>query len=145
MVPIGIASVDASFLLNPYILGFVIITMLGFGLVGFFLFIRPYMLYRKYPTVQVEADDEFLYIHANKEAKIPLDSLTEATVYTNLPFLLQKEFVAEILIHMFSEEYGDIVLEIPEHGTFKLRFVTQVQSTADDLTRFISNTVNSRR
>ena len=33
-------------------------------------------LYLKLPDVQLEYDDEFLYIHSKKEAKIPLDDLT---------------------------------------------------------------------
>ena len=39
---------------------------------GHLRFVRPYCLYLKLPEIQAEYDDEFLYIHAKKEAKIPL-------------------------------------------------------------------------
>ena len=142
-LPICILSIDVTLITNPYVLGVVAIGMLFFGLVGYFGFIRPYILYRKYPEVQAETDGEYLYIHANKEEKIPLSRLTEATVYVHLPFLLQKEFLRWIIIHFLSEEYGDIVLEIPGYGKYKLRFVARVQNTANELTRFFEGAMNN--
>ena len=142
ILPIGIISIDPVLLLNPYVLGIVVFGMLMFGLVGFFIFIRPYLLYRKLPAVQAEFDGEFLYIHSKKEAKIPLAALNEATVYVELPYLLQKEFLDEILVHLFSEKYGNILLEVPGHGNYRMYFVSHVQETADELIRFIEKAMN---
>ena len=140
--PIGIFVADPQLMANPYVLGFVAIVMVFFGLLGFLLFIRPYIMYNKTPEVLAEADDEFLYIHGKKEAKIPLNSLTEATVHYDLPFIYQKEFLREFIIHLFSDEYGTIILEIAGYGSFKMRFVPQVKKTADELTRFIEGEMN---
>ena len=142
ILPISIISIDPALLLNPYVLGIVVFGMLMFGLVGFFIFIRPYLLYRKLPAVQAEFDGEFLYIHSKKEAKIPLAALNEATVYVELPYLLQKEFLDEILVHLFSEKYGNILLEVPGHGNYRMYFVSHVQETADELIRFIEKAMN---
>ena len=142
VLPLGIAFIDAALLLNPYVLGVVLIGMFFFGLVGYFIFIRPFLLYRKMPAVQAETDGEFLYIHAKKEAKISLADLSEATVYVELPYLLQKEFLYEFLIHLFSEKYGNILLEIPGHGKYRMYFVSRVQETADGLIRFIDEAMN---
>ena len=142
ILPAGIISIDAALLLNPYVLGVVLAGMLMFGLVGYFIFIRPFLLFRKMPAVQAETDGEFLYIHAKKEAKIPLAELSEATVYVELPYLLQKEFLDEIIVHLCSERYGNILLEIPGHGKYRLYFVSQVQETADSLIRFIDKAMN---
>ena len=142
LLPIGILCIDPALLLNPYVLGVVLIGMLMFGLVGYFIFIRPFLLFRKMPAVQAETDGEFLYIHAKKEAKIPLAELTSATVYVELPYLLQKEFLDEILVHLFSEKYGNILLEVPGHGNYRMYFVSHVQETADELIRFIEKAMN---
>ena len=142
-LPIGILAADPALMANPYILGVVAIGMLFFGLVGYFCFIRPYVLYRKLPSVQAETDGEYLYIHTKKEAKIPLSALSSATVYTHLPFLYQKEFLREFLIHIFSDEYGDIVLEIPGYGKYKMRFVAHVKEEANALHYFLQGVMNS--
>ena len=135
-------SIEPEFLTNPVVIAIVLSGMLFFGLVGFFSFVLPYILYRKAPEVMAEADDEFLYIHGKKEAKIPLNSLTEATVHYDLPFIYQKEFLREFIIHLFSDEYGTIILELAGYGSFKMRFVPQVKKTADELTRFIEGEMN---
>ena len=142
-LPLGIALTDITLMSNPYVLGVVGIGMLLFSLVGYFIFIRPYILYRKLPAVQVETDGEFLYIHSKKEAKIPLLSLESATVYVELPYILQKEFLSEFIIHIFSEHYGTVILEIPGYGKFKMRFVSNAEDTADNLIRFIKDTLDS--
>lgn len=141
-LPIGILVTDASLLANPYLLGVVLVAMLLFGLVGYFRCIRPYLLYQKYPEVQAETDGEFLYIHAKKEAKIPLSEITEADVQVNLPYLLQKEFLYDLVIHLLSERYGDVILELPGHGTYKMRFVAEAEETADQLIRFLDKAMN---
>ena len=136
-LPAGIMAIDIALMANPYVVGVVIIGILMFASVGFFGFIRPYILYRKLPDVQAETDGEFLYIHAKKEAKIPLSSLSDAYVRVELPYLLQKEFLAEFIIHLFSEEYGNVVLEIPGKGSYRMRFVSHAKDAANELRYFI--------
>ena len=136
-LPVGIALTDVTLMLNPYVLGVVGVGMLFFGLVGYFIFIRPYILYRKLPAVQAETDGEFLYIHSKKEAKIPLSNLESATVYVDLPYIYQKEFLSEFIIHIFSEYYGTVILELPGYGKFKMRFVANAEESGDNLIRFI--------
>ena len=140
-LPAGIMSIDIALMANPYVVGVVFIGILMFASVGFFCFVRPYILYRKLPDVQAETDSEFLYIHAKKEAKIPLSELSGAYVRIELPYLLQKEFLAEFIIHLFSEEYGNVVLEIPGKGSYKMRFVSHAKAAANELACFI-DTVN---
>jgi hypothetical protein len=44
-----------------------------------------------------------------------------------------------LIIFFLSEKFGDIDLEIPNYGKYKLRFVANVQQTADELIGFIEN------
>ena len=136
-LPAGILSIDVALMTNPYVLGVVLIGILIFGSVGFFCFVRPYLLYRRLPEVQADTDGEFLYIHTKKEARIPLSELSGAYVRVELPYLLQKEFLAEFIIHLFSEEYGNVVLEIPGKGTYRMRFVSHAKDAANELAYFI--------
>ena len=140
--PVAILMFDASLFLNPYVLGVVLIGMLMFGLYAYFLFIRPYLLYPKLPEVMVEADGEYLYIHGKKEAKIPLADLDGTSTFVHLPFLFSSEFAAIFVTYMLSEKYGDIDLDIPGYGSYKLRFVSNVQETADKLIAFINEELN---
>jgi hypothetical protein len=142
MLPVGIMQVDPSMLLNPYVLGVVIIGMLMFGLFAYFLFIRPYFIYRKSPDVLAETDGEYLYVYGKKQAKIPLSELEGASVFVSLPFLYSKELIAVLMIHLFSEQYGDLTLDIPGYGSYKLRFVSNVRETADELLTFLNESVN---
>ena len=142
MLPVGIMQVDPSMLLNPYVLGVVIIGMLMFGLFAYFLFIRPYFIYRKSPDVLAETDGEYLYLYGKKQAKIPLSELEGASVFVSLPFLYSKEFIAVLMIHLFSEQYGDLTLDVPGYGSYKLRFVSNVRETADELLSFLNESVN---
>ena len=141
-LPLGIALIDVALLLNPYLLGFVFIVMLAFCAVGYFCFIHPYALYRRMPEVLAETDGEYLYIHAKKEARIPLAEISDATVRFELPFILQKGFLRELMIHLCSEEYGDVILETEGHGTYKMRFVSYAQRTANELASFIYAATN---
>ena len=141
-LPLGIMFADSSLMTNPYILGTIFIGMLFFALVGFICFIRPYILYRKFPEVQAETDGEFLYIHTKKEAKIPLASISKVYVRADLPYLLQKEFISEFLVHMFSGEYGNVVLEISGYGKYKMRFIAQAKATEQELALFLNNAMN---
>ena len=142
-LPVGILVVDVSLLANPFVFGVVLFGIIFLGLIGYFSFIRPYVLYCKLPKVLAETDGEFLYIHLKKEAKIPLAELSDADVRIELPYLLQKEFLNEIIIHLFSEEYGNVVLEIPNYGTYKMRFVANVKYVAEELAGFISQIDNN--
>ena len=142
MLPVGIVQVDPSMLLNPYVLGVVIIGMLMFGLFAYFLFIRPYFIYRKSPDVLAETDGEYLYLYGKKQAKIPLSELEGASVFVSLPFLYSKELIAVLMIHLFSEQYGDLTLDVPGYGSYKLRFVSNVRETADELLTFLNESVN---
>ena len=142
MLPVGIMQVDPSMLLNPYVLGVVIIGMLMFGLFAYFLFIRPYFIYRKSPDVFAETDGEYLYVYGKKQAKIPLSELEGASVFVSLPFLYSKEFIAVLMIHLFSEQYGDLTLDVPGYGSYKLRFVSNVRETSDELLTFLNESVN---
>ena len=141
-LPIGLFALDVTLMANPYVWCVVLGGMLFFGLVGYFCWVRPYILYHKYPAVQVETDGEFLYIHTKKEAKIPLSEIEQISLDVNLPYLLQASFAREFIIHMFSEEYGDIDLEILGYGTYKMRFVSHAEDTMDDLYEFLTGILN---
>ena len=142
-LPLGIASVNLALLINPYVFGIVLIGILAFGSVGYFFFVRPYLLYQKIPAVQAETDGEFLYIHSKKEAKIPLSELADATVFVELPYILQKEFLHELIIHLGSEEYGNILLEVPKYGKYRMYFVSYAQAAANELEYFMHNATNN--
>ena len=141
-LPLGLLLTNPAILAEPMTWGVLLPGMLFFAFAGYLCFVRPYILYRKFPEVQAETDGEYLYIHANKEAKIRLADITEANVQVDLPYILQKEFIKEILMHFFSEKYGNVVLEIEGYGTYKMRFVAHAQDTADDLIRFIDQAMN---
>ena len=138
----GIIATDPSLILNPYVLGVVLIGMLMFASFAYFLFIRPYFMYRKSPEVLAETDGEYIYIHGKKEAKIPLSDFEGATVTFELPFIYSKEFIAVLLTHLFSEKYGDLILDVPGYGSYRMRFVSDVQATANSLLNFINNSIS---
>ena len=93
LLPGSIAVQDASLLLNPFVLGTVLVGMVMFGSFAYFLFIRPYFLYRKSPEVLAETDGEYLYIHGKKEAKRPLADLSDCIVDYTLPFVIFHGFI----------------------------------------------------
>ena len=130
---------DVSLILNPYVLGVVVIGMLMFGSFAYFLFMRPYFLYRKSPDVLAETDGEYLYIHGKKEAKIPLSAFEGGMVTYHLPFIYSNELVAVLLVFLFSEKYGDLIVDVPEYGTYKMHFVANVMASADELTKYLCN------
>ena len=136
-LPIAVLSGDASLLLDPYVLGVVVIGMLMFGSFAYFLFIRPYRIYRKSPEVLAETDGEYVYVYGNKQAKIPLSAFEGAMVTYHLPFVYSKELIAVLMIHLFSEKYGDLILDAPGYGSYKLCFVCNVKETADELMTFL--------
>ena len=140
-LPVSILVGDPSLLLNPYVLGVVLAGMLLFGFFVYFLSVRPYRAYRNSPEVLVEADQEYLYIHGKKEAKIPLAELDGTSTFVHLPFLYSNELVAVLFVHLFSEEYGDLDLDIPGYGSFKLKYVSNVRRTSDELIAFINKSL----
>jgi hypothetical protein len=142
-LPVSIMSGDPSLILNPYVLGVVLIGMLMFGLFAYFLFMRPYFIYRKEPEVLTETDGEYLYIHGKKEAKIPLADLDGTSYFIHFPFLYSNELVATLVTHLLSEKYGDLDLDIPGYGSYKLRFVSDVYATANALMAFINQAINN--
>ena len=142
-LPCAILFYDATLLLNPYLLGTVIVAIVILCSLGFFAFIRPYLIYRKLPAVLAECDGEFLYIHSKKEAKIPISALSDALIFTDLPYLLHQDLVREFIIHIFSEEYGHIILDIPEYGKYKLYFVSHVKTTSDRLIRALGDALDN--
>ena len=144
LLPVGIIAEDASLMLNPYVFGVVAIGMLMFGSFAYFLFMRPYFLYRKSPEVLAETDGKYIYIYGQKQAKIPLSDFDGAVITFQLPFIYSKELIAVLLTYFFSEKYGDLILDVPGYGSYKLRFVANAQDAANKLTYFIQNEINDQ-
>jgi hypothetical protein len=144
-LPVGIIVGDPSLILNPFVLGVVLVGMLMFASFAWFAFIRPYFLYRKAPEVLAETDGEYLYIHGKKQAKIPLSELEGSSTFVHYPFLYSNEFIATLVTHFLSEKYGDLDLDVPGYGSYKLRFVSNVKKTADELIAFINEELNKER
>jgi hypothetical protein len=142
-IPISIFCLAPDLLKEPLAWGIALGIMLFFGLVGYGLFVHPYRLYLKLPDVQMEYDDEFLYIHGKKEAKIPLAEITYVQITAELPFLLHESFLREILIHLCSDEYGRIDLDIDGFGSYKLYFVPYAKRMEGELLRFFDGVMNN--
>ena len=142
VLPVSILVVDASLLLNPFLLSVILGAMAIFGLLAYFLFIRPYFLYQKMPEVLVETDGEYVYIYGKKEAKIPLSDFDGAMVTYELPFIFSSEFLMLFLAYFLSEKYGDLVLDVPGYGSYKLHFVANVKASADDFLSFLNAELN---
>ena len=142
-IPISIFCLAPNLLRVPLAWVIVLGIMLFFGLVGYGLFVSPYRLYLRLPDVQAEYDDEFLYIHSKKEAKIPLADLTYVNITAELPFLLHESFLREILIHLCSDEYGKIDLDIDGFGSYKLYFVPHAKEMESELLRFFDGVMNN--
>ena len=142
-IPISIFCLAPDLLREPLAWGIALGIVLFFGLVGYGLFVRPYRLYLKLPDVQLEHDDEFLYIHSKKEAKIPLAELTYVRITAELPFLLHESFLREILIHLCSDEYGKIDLDIEGFGSYKLYFVPHAEDMESELLGFFNGVMNN--
>ena len=142
-LPVGLFCVAPMLLTEPLAWVIVLGGMLFFGLVGYGLFVPPYRLYLKLPEIQAEYDDEFLYIHSKKEAKIPLAEITYVHITAELPFLLHESFLREILIHFCSDEYGRIDLDIDGFGSYKLYFVHHAKDMEGELFRFFDGVMNN--
>ena len=141
-IPVSIFCVAPDLLKEPLGWGVALGALLFFGLVGYGLFVHPYRLYLRLPDVQMEYDDEFLYIHSKKEAKIPLAELTYVNITAELPFLLHGSFWREILIHFCSDEYGRIDLDIDGFGRYKLYFVPNAKEMEGKLLGFFNGVMN---
>ena len=142
-IPVSIFCIAPALLRKPLAWGIVFGIILFFGLVGYGIFARSYRLYIKLPEIQAEYDDEFLYIHSKKEAKIPLADLTCVHITAELPFLLHKSFLREILIHLCSDEYGRINLDIDGFGCYNLYFVPHAKDMESELLRFFDGVMNN--
>ena len=142
-IPISIFCLAPDLLREPLAWGIVLGVILFFGLVGYGLFVHPYRLYRRLPEVLAEYDDEFLYIHSKKEAKIPLAELTYVNITAELPFLLHESFLREMLIYFCSDEYGRIDLDIDGFGSYKLYFVPHAEDMEGELLRFFNDVMNN--
>ena len=142
-IPISIFCIAPDLLTEPLAWGIVAGIVLFFGLIGYGIFVRPYRLYLKLPEIQAEYDDEFLYIHSKKEAKIPLAEITYVHITAELPFLLHESFLREMLIHLCSDEYGRIDLDIDGFGSYKLYFVPHAKAMESELFRFFDGVMNN--
>ena len=142
-IPVSMFCLVPDLLKEPLAWGIAFGIMLFFGLVGYGLFVHPYRLYLRLPDVQMEYDDEFLYIHSKKEAKIPLADLTYVHITAELPFLLHESFLREILIHLCSDEYGKIALDIDGFGSYKLYFVPYAADMEGKLLNFFNDVMNN--
>ena len=138
VLPVTILILDPTLFLNPTILGIVIVVVLFFGLIGYFTFIRPYIVYKKLPQVLAESDGEYVYFHGKKEIKISLIDLSYCYIDVDVPQVFQHGFLREFIIHKFSSNYGSIILEVPSYGTVKLQFVANVQDVARELLDYIN-------
>ena len=141
--PVSIFCIAPDLLKEPLAWGIAFGMMLFFGLEGYGLFVHPYRLHLKIPDVQLEYDDEFLYIHSKKEAKIPLADLTCVHIAAELPFLLHASFLREMLIPLCSDEYGRIDLDIEGVGSYKLYFVPHAENMEGELLRFFNGVMNN--
>ena len=140
---VSIFCIAPDLLREPLAWGIVFGIILFFGLVGYGLFVHPFRLYLKLPDVQLEYDDKFLYIHSKKEAKIPLADLTYVHITAELPFLLHESFLREILIHLCSDEYGRIDLDIDGFGSYKLYSVPHAADMERELLGFFNSVMNN--
>ena len=138
VLPVTILILDPSLFLNPTILGMVIVVVLFFGAIGYFTFIRPYIVYNKLPEVLAETDGEFVYFHGKKEAKISLNDLSYCYMDVDVPHIFHPGFLREFIIHKFSSNYGTIVLNVPSYGTVKMQFVANAEEVGKELLNYIN-------
>ena len=142
ILPVSIIVLDPSLLLNPTILTIAIIAVLFFGLIGYFVFIRPYIVYKKLPTVLAESDGEYVYFHGKKEATISIQDLSYCYMDVDVPHIFQHGFIREFIIHKFSSDYGSIVLDIPSYGKIKMQFVANAEEVGAQLIDYINQNSN---
>ena len=130
-LPIGVLFLDSSLFSNLPFMGFILAIMFIFTLIGYFFFVRPYQLYRKMPEIQAQTDGEYLYINSKKKAKIPLADLENAYINSEIPNFMSNQFI----IHLLSEEYGNVVIEVPKHGKYRLYYISHASDVASTIIR----------
>jgi hypothetical protein len=140
VLPIYLLINDPSFFTNLEFMSIIIGIMGAVALVGYFLFIRPYMIYRKMPEIQAETDGEYLYIHSKKEAKIAFADMDGTYFDCDVPNLVSG--AREIAIHMLSERYGHVIIDTPNHGKFKLYFVANAEDVMYELADLTNQKLN---
>ena len=138
-MPVGVYFLDSALFTNLPFVGFVMAVMLGFALVGYFFFVRPYLIYCKMPEIQAETDGEYLYIHSKKEAKIPFCAMDGAYINSEIPNFMSNEFI----IHLLSEQYGNVVIEVPEYGKYRLYYVSNAQNVAREIISLAESKINN--
>lgn len=137
-LPITLMCYDITLFTNlPFVL-VILGIMLLFALIAYFGFVKPYQLYRKLPEIQAETDGEYLYIHSKKEAKIPLSAMDGVYVTPEIPNYMSSQY----FVHMFSEFYGDVEIDIPEYGEYKLYFVVDAIEVANTIVAHVDKALN---
>jgi hypothetical protein len=144
VIPVTIIIIDVTLMTNPTVIGLTLIGLLFYGVIGYLVFIRPFAVYRQLPEVMVETDGEFLYIHGKKEAKIPINEIDYAEVDTDIPYVFHPGFLREFIIHIFSSNYGTVILEIENFGRFKMPFVADAEEVSDELIGFIREKITDK-
>jgi hypothetical protein len=144
VIPVTIIIIDVTLMTNPTVIGLTLIGLLFYGVIGYLVFIRPFAVYRQLPEVMVETDGEFLYIHGKKEAKIPINEIDYAEVDTDIPYIFQPGLLREFIIHIFSSNYGTVILEIENFGRFKMPFVADAEDVSDELIGFIREKITDK-
>jgi hypothetical protein len=144
VIPVTIIIIDVTLMTNPTVIGLTLIGLLFYGVIGYLVFIRPFAVYRQLPEVMVETDGEFLYIHGKKEAKIPINEIDYAEVDTDIPYIFHPGFLREFIIHIFSSNYGTVILEIENFGRFKMPFVADAEDVSDELIGFIREKITDK-
>ena len=133
VTPIWIMCVDITLFTNLPFVGFILAMMIIFSLASYFFFIRPYQIYRKMPEIQAETDGEYLYIHSDKEAKIPLAEMENTYVEPDIPSIVTNQF----FIHLLSERYGNVTIDVPNYGKYKLYYVAHAEEVANSIVDII--------
>lgn len=133
VLPVSLLMYDISLFANLQFTLIILGIMVIFGLVGYFGFIKPYFRYRKMPEIQAETDGEYLYLHGDKEAKIPLADMEDTYVEPDIPYMVTNEF----FIHLLSERYGNITIDVPKYGKYKLYYVAYAEDVADTIVEII--------
>ena len=137
-LPVTLMCYDITMFTNlPFVL-IILGIMLVFALIGYFGFVKPYQLYHKLPEIQAETDGEYLYIHSKKEAKIPLADMDGVYIAPEVPNYMSREY----FVHMFREFYGDVVIDIPEYGEYKLYFVVDAVEVANTIFKLVDEKLN---
>lgn len=137
-LPAGIYYLDSSLFANLPFMAIILGIMGVFALVGYFFFMRPYQIYRKMPEIQAETDGEYLYIHSKKEATIPFAAMEGAYINAEIPNFMSRQYI----IHLFSEQYGDVVIDVPNYGKYKLYFVSEAQDVAAMIVALAEEKIN---